>query len=205
MSLVLRQRCQPVLDQHSMGMFHVGVTTLTSYSGPNKSHLAIMTECGKEVCTLSGVTFARSVPSKEEVGIAVELLDAFIGTHTDKLKNYMSCFDTVASLPVLDKCPTNHVEIQHPDRFGNRMKIVITHDDYEIIGKFHEDDEEDIEWVQLKYHRTDAVDLDDLLKIPKFDRKIIKPALEWVKQHYTEVNARKALSEASAELSKCDI
>ena len=55
MSLLLRQACQPVLDEYGLGDYHTRISS-------NK-YLAVVGPCGKSLFTISGIEFVRLQPS----------------------------------------------------------------------------------------------------------------------------------------------
>jgi hypothetical protein len=76
MSLVLRQKCQQLLDDNNLSMLHADINAHNYY-------MELATECGKPVTTIKGVQFSRRSPTMGEIDYAVKLLDAFLVKHRD--------------------------------------------------------------------------------------------------------------------------
>ena len=81
MSLTLREKAQPLLDQHGLVNYHVGISS--------QKQMQIHTECGQLVVGVKGVTFSRQDPTLKEIDYSIELLDAFLAKHIVLLKKMM--------------------------------------------------------------------------------------------------------------------
>jgi hypothetical protein len=93
MSLLLRKACQPTLEEFKLDNFHVAINTDTKY-------LEIVSECGKPLLTISGITFTRLQPSGAEIEYAVELLTNYFSTHAAKITTYIKALHKFNAKPV---------------------------------------------------------------------------------------------------------
>lgn len=73
MSLILRQQCQPVLNEYGLGDYHVRIN--------DSKYLSVTGPCGKPMFSVSGIEFVRAQPTSKEIEFAVELLTDFCLTH----------------------------------------------------------------------------------------------------------------------------
>jgi hypothetical protein len=71
MSLTLRTKCQPILDEHNLHGFHVDVHR-------EERVLVIVAECGKPLTSIFGIRFSRTAPSNAEINAAVPLFSEFM-------------------------------------------------------------------------------------------------------------------------------
>lgn len=81
MSLKVRKACQEILDTIPLlRNFHVEV---------NKTYkcLDLVSECGKSLVIIHGISFSRANPSKDEIEYAAELFNAFLVKHRSKLES----------------------------------------------------------------------------------------------------------------------
>jgi len=95
MSLLLRNACQDTLDNAQLSNFHIRVN---EYS----KAMTIVGECGQPFVSISGIKFARVVPSNAELPLAVELLDAFLMKHKPDFDLYVQELAKFKSLPVVE-------------------------------------------------------------------------------------------------------
>lgn len=79
MSLILRQHCQPILDQYGLGDYHTRINNL--------KYLSIVGPCGKPLFSISGIEFVRNQPSIKEINFATQLLEEFCLTHKQDIQN----------------------------------------------------------------------------------------------------------------------
>ncbi len=73
MSLILRQQCQPILNEYGLGDYHTRINS-------NK-YLSITGPCGQPLFAISGIEFVRPQPTSKEIEFAVELLVDFCLQH----------------------------------------------------------------------------------------------------------------------------
>lgn len=88
MSLMLRKACQETLDKYGLSMYHTEIGD-SGYRGARK-HLKIIGECGKELVTITGITFTRNEPKNAEIEYAVELFNDFMNMHGKLIQNYIT-------------------------------------------------------------------------------------------------------------------
>ena len=78
MSLMLRKKCEDILNDTFLQSFHADIDLDTRY-------LRIVSECGKPLVTISGIVFSRVVPTNAEIEYCADLLDVFITKHKKEL------------------------------------------------------------------------------------------------------------------------
>ena len=66
MSLILRAKAQPILNDFDLDPFHVGLD--------HYRNMVIETNCGKPFATVHGVQFSRTNPTAAEMDVSLELL-----------------------------------------------------------------------------------------------------------------------------------
>lgn len=87
MSLLLRQACQETLDKFGLSMYHTEINNQGRYS---PKHLNIVSECGKILVTITGITFTKNEPTRAEIEYAVELFNDFMVMHGKLMHNYVT-------------------------------------------------------------------------------------------------------------------
>lgn len=92
MSLMLRKSCQTILDNNNLGQFH------TEINEASKS-LSLVSECGKPLVYIHGISFSRLTPTKDEITYATELFDIFMTKHKNQINKY------IQEKAVLNKLP----------------------------------------------------------------------------------------------------
>lgn len=85
---MLRKACQDTLDKYGLSMYHTEIGD-SGYRGSQK-HLKIVGECGKELVTITGITFTRNEPKNAEIDYAVELFGDFMNMHGKLMQNYVT-------------------------------------------------------------------------------------------------------------------
>lgn len=83
MSLMLRKKCQTLLDNVGLDMYHVQVQDANKY-------LQIVGECGKPLCSIEGIRLSRAAPNAAEIELALELFDAFLAKHAGTFKSFIA-------------------------------------------------------------------------------------------------------------------
>lgn len=90
MSLMLRKQCQEILDNHGLNNFHVEIS--------HSKHMAIVSECGKPLVHIQGITFSRTNPTKDEIEYAVELLGPFLIKYKNEIQEYLKELAVLAGM-----------------------------------------------------------------------------------------------------------
>lgn len=88
MSLIVREKAQPLLDQAGFSMFHAAMKI--NYNAPNL--MLLRTVCGKQVAVIHGVEFSSANPSVKEIEFAVELLGDWLDRNSEKLSTYVDAW-----------------------------------------------------------------------------------------------------------------
>ena len=78
MSLMLRKKCEDILNDTFLENFHVDID-------PDTRYLRIVSECGKPLVTISGIVFSRTTPTNAEIEYCADLLEVFITKHRKEL------------------------------------------------------------------------------------------------------------------------
>lgn len=71
--LILRSKCQELLDNHGLSQYHVSANE--AWGG---SKMIIETECGKTLVTFDSIGFATKVIKAGEISCAMDLLEQFL-------------------------------------------------------------------------------------------------------------------------------
>ena len=80
MSLILRKKCQGLLDKNGLKDLHVGVESKI---------LVIKGSCGKVIVHVGGINFNTNSITKAEIEFAAELFDGFIKEHVKKIRAFI--------------------------------------------------------------------------------------------------------------------
>lgn len=83
MSLVLRKKCQSLLDGVGLDMYHIQVNEDNKY-------LEVAGECGQTLVTIQGIRLSKMAPGEAEIELALELFDAFLARHAATFKAFIS-------------------------------------------------------------------------------------------------------------------
>lgn len=94
MSLILRQRCQPILDAAGLQKLHVGL---------NGNYMTLHGECGQQLLIVRGIQFASKNPKVGEMNYAEELFAAFIEKHSKAVLDFIKISEKTKK--VIDKNP----------------------------------------------------------------------------------------------------
>jgi len=99
MSLLLRQQCQPILDEAGLSKLNIGLQSNT---------MAIKGECGQTILTIGGIQFSTKNPKQAEIAYALELFQKFIDKHAAKILEFIALNEQYKS--ELDKLPVLSTE-----------------------------------------------------------------------------------------------
>ena len=88
--LLLRQACQPLLNELGLSDLHVTIQDKT---------LTIVGSCGKPLVAISGIQFSKNSASNAERDFAVSLFQQFLVTYGKELKDFVSAKQEFLSLP----------------------------------------------------------------------------------------------------------
>ena len=194
MSLILRKKCQDLLDSNGMSKFHVGINSV--------KQMEIQTECGKSVCTIKGVSFSRAIPNMGEIDYAVELMDAFIGTHRKVLKAYLKQFDIVAGLKEIKN--TTNITIVRGSYNNTWNKFTYEKNNWRVVYYLYPEDRADENHVDVSYNKDKVQTLKDV-RSPKLSMKMFDEVVKIHHLRQAQDDERTKLKEISAELSTCNI
>ncbi len=79
--LLLRQACQPLLDDKGFTQFHVEID--------HNKNLAIKGECGQTIVSLSGISFTKRTITSKERDFAISLFTKFLDKNHKKLQDFV--------------------------------------------------------------------------------------------------------------------
>lgn len=82
MSLILRQKTEELLKKAGLEELHTEI-------GYNK-YLTLVTECGENIVSITGIKFSRMNPSASEINYATNLFNRFLEKNKDKLVEYIT-------------------------------------------------------------------------------------------------------------------
>lgn len=80
MSLILRQKCQPILDSFGLSALHARL---------NNRVLSLSGECGRTVVDIKGIMFSNTKPAMKELEYALELLKKFLEKEGEAVLSYV--------------------------------------------------------------------------------------------------------------------
>ncbi len=192
MSLMLRKKCQIILDSYNLQNYHVTISEETKC-------LKIVTECGKPMANIEGITFSRICPTKDEIVYASELLQDFLTTHKVQFGLYVQARTTFINKKVIEM-ESKDGKVYFHTNYGSPDDMYLSYMD----GPF-------------KFHLDDA---GNIAKIEINDEKKAKPAV-LTAYKYNSAKGAKAYKHLDAyrqykkeqgivdamlvELSSCDI
>lgn len=176
MSLILRQSCQPILDDNGFDNFHVEIS--------NDLEMYIAGECGQPFCPVKGVKFSRRSPSTREVSYAAELLDAFMAKHAVAMRDFIDMKHAIeahdAVEPIKSYKNGKGEKVQGVDRYGSagvHVHVKLGHESEFKVEVLFRSDEDEIE-VEAKV--ADMADLTKV-KLTEKQKKAIDAQREWVR------------------------
>lgn len=121
MSLILRQKCQPILNAAGLQKLHVGLSS---------NYMTLHGECGQQLLVVKGIQFASKNPKVGEMNYAEELFTTFIEKHSKAILDFIKISEKAKKVidknPVLDpkKYSTYSTYVQVRDsRRSNIMSI----------------------------------------------------------------------------------
>lgn len=91
MSLMLRKKCQPLLDSAGLANYHIEIN--------DYKNVDVTGPCGKTFFTISGITFTRTNPSNAEIDFAAELLDNFLDAHIVHITKVLKAATVLQNTP----------------------------------------------------------------------------------------------------------
>lgn len=191
MSLLLRNACQPVLDNAGLQDFHCGVSDTGNY-------LTILGECGQLFVSISGVQFARTAPSKEEIPLAVDLLDAFLIKHKPDFDMYIAELAKFNALPVVEG-DTDAFSVG-TEGYRNTQKYYCEIETYPFMIKITEAG--DVRLVNL-ISRKNSYTIQDI--DVKVDVKKVKAGYAHMQAYKKYQENKKTINELKSKLSSCEI
>lgn len=110
MSLILRQKCQPILDAAGLQKLHVGLSS---------NYMSLHGECGQQLLMVRGIQFASKNPKVGEMNYAEELFAAFIEKHSKAILDFIKISEKVKE--VTDKNP----KLPNPKYFVNNGYVQV--------------------------------------------------------------------------------
>lgn len=98
MSLILRQLCQPILDEYGLDSYYVSIKSYQHY-------MYIVSACGQELFSITNIKFSKEHPSKADAQLGANLLIEFFEAHLGTLNAYLDAklaFNQTARVPTVD-------------------------------------------------------------------------------------------------------
>lgn len=142
MSITLRQESQPILDNFDLHNFHCDITSAR--------HLCIVASCGKPLANVSGIKFSKLSPSISEITYACTLLNDFLTTHIDELKNVLNCTSSLnKALKALESIPAVRGLVVNETKISYRS--------FEFTG-YTVKYETDTEKLHIRYNKSLAIE-----------------------------------------------
>ncbi len=139
MSLMLRKTCQIVLDNYNLQNYHVTISETTKC-------LAIVTECGKPLANIEGITFSRICPTKDEIVYASELLRDFLTTHKVQFGLYVTARNAFVKLKEIEMSSKDGM-VYFNTNYGKPDDMYLSYMDGPF--KFHLDDVGNIAKIEI--------------------------------------------------------
>jgi hypothetical protein len=104
-SLLLRKKCQELLDNVGLENYHVQVNSSNKY-------LEIAGECGQVLVTIEGIRLSRMSPSVPEIDLALELFDAFLARHTPTFHEFLQAKAVADKVSTPETPPLQNVKVE---------------------------------------------------------------------------------------------
>jgi len=177
MSLILREKCQPLLDDVGLDLLHVGIT---------QKYFTIVGGCGKTLVTLGGIQFGSNNPTKRELDYAVDLFREFLRLNTKKLTDYVA---TSQSMAVIDAPPAPEGT---EDSGGT---LIIRKPDTQHVAMYI--------YSEGKIGLNGRMTINDVLAL--YPDSVADAAVEWYATKAAIAKRTQELNVMRAEINKCDI
>lgn len=192
MSLQLRIKCQPILNEYNLDDYHARVN--------DSKYLTIVGPCGKPLFTLSGICFARTAPSKDEIDICAPLLEEFLIAHNKIITEY---FKLIKAYQAAECTAPAGVTVE---------AVKGGHPGYRVLGHIVKIKDkltnETISWDtrndQLVTYDVSGCDTKDVGKLAN-DKNRIKQATKYYRELIVFQKTDDALTECLQRINSCDI
>ena len=194
MSLILRAKCQPLLDDVGLQNYHVAVDT-----GMQRT-MKIVGECGQPFVSITGIQFARSTPSAAELPVALELLEAFLMKHKPEFDAYQAEMDIFAKFPAFREDTKNYSvyteghgtnEVWVNKYTASNFQITITE-----LGAIY-----DMDFFKGYYDKVPYQKLIDM----RYNQKELDAAFDYIAYFLTRRTAKKKVDTLKSIISACEI
>lgn len=182
MSLLLRQACQPYIDD--MGLFHL----YADISNKPYRNLTLYNECGRAVCTISGISFSRQNPGQKELEYATELFNAFLVKHGALFVKYKQNLQAYKNIPI----PL--IDPKYGAYFTGRN--LIYKDNYLKVTL-----EKDLTISELSCIPKKTLSFDDV----KLDKVLYATMCKVLDEYLKRKNIKDSIEEILSEISSCNI
>lgn len=182
MSLVLRKKCQPVLDSAGLGNYHVAMSS--------NLNLLIAGECGQPLIVISGIAFSKKAPTNGEIDYAVELLQDFVDSHLPTIKAFNKSVIDANKLKIPQITPDFSVDVNYRNEV-NGIKYL-----------------DDIMSISISSKGTTIRCFDLPVKpitVYRFSTVLHKKALAYLAKYRKYAKAKRDVEVITETLSSCDI
>ena len=192
MSLILRKKCQEILDDQKLSNYHVAIEESTKC-------MQIVGECGKPLFSIYGIKFTRMAPTKEEIEYAVELLDTFIIKHKTAITGFLSKIIILKNLVEIKTTDTNRVWINtnHSSGYAKKYFSSYTDDAFKIQINGQDD--------KIAFDTIETYEKPVKISDYTFSVHRHNAAVKILKAFIVYTEAEEAVEEAKVALSVCDI
>lgn len=188
--LLLRQACQPLLNELGLSDLHVTIQDKT---------LTVVGYCGKPIVAISGIQFSKNSVSNAERDFAVSLFQQFLVAYGKELKDFVTAKQEFLSSP----------EPELPTGAKSYYLASSMNDSYIEFKPFGEETSSSAcikiyynGKVEFWYHTPTVSAIADKIEILKSFETVTKTALDDFKAHKTN---REAIDAIGAKIAKCDI
>lgn len=194
MSLMLRKKCEEVLNNTYLENFHADIHQDTKV-------LQLVSECGKPLVSVNGITFSRNAPTNAEIEYCSELLTIFINKHRADIEKVLTLQKQIKNFPDLRKQYPEYTFITKNSYVKNPSSITYTDTIYFIRVYIKGDIEIEIDKQVARKSRNIIKDVLDGDIDKGLAQKVRIVALQWMKQYKTQLE----LNAAITHLSTCEI
>lgn len=188
--LLLRQACQPLLNELGLSELHVTIQDKT---------LTVVGSCGKPLVAISGIQFSKNSASNAERDFAVSLFQQFLIAYGKELKDFVTAKQEFLSSP----------EPQLPEGAKSYYLSSSMNDSYIEFEPFGETTSSSAcikiyynGKVQFSYYTPTVSAIAANIEMLKSFETVAKTALDDFKAYKTN---REAIDAIGAKIAKCDI
>jgi len=206
MSLLLRQTGDTTLAVHDLQAFHIGIDN-------ESKQLKLVNNNGDQLLSLKGIRFSSMNPTKNEIKLALELLDGFLIKHWLMIKAYLDKHTAFTQRPVIND-ENQNFSIDEPHR-GNdsqyhvnklEKRFICTYKDALFEWTFFVDNDLNFTFKQMELlnsfeNKTTPEDLTNY----HFDQNAFENGHRYIADYISYTNERASLEKSKQKLFKYDV